>query len=91
MSGFFQGLWFPRPLHRRFQHESSGQAEAAGTFLERPRHQAPLRPAQGVLRLQLVTQQLSLIHRLLQTEPLVHEGWLLQDDSDWTHKHKQTV
>jgi len=87
LSGVFQGVWFPRPLHRRVQHESSGQAKAAGAFLERPRHQAPLRPAQRVLRLQLVTH-----HTLINTNSiqLVHEGWLMQEDTDRTCTHKHT-
>lgn len=48
-----QGVWLPRALHRRVQHESAGQAKASGKVLERPRHQAPLRPTEGLLCLLL--------------------------------------
>lgn len=48
-----QSFWLPRPLHRRVQHESSRQAEASGKVVERARHTAPLRPAEGILRLRL--------------------------------------
>ena len=93
-----QGVWFPCPLHRCVQHESSGQAKAAWTLLERPRHQAPLCPAQGVLRLQLVTHthhQLSLSLCLTHThthtlQQYTASTWRLDDTDDRTYTHKHT-
>lgn len=46
-----QDLRLPCPLHRRVQHGSWCQTEAPGPVLERPRHQAPVRTTQRLLRL----------------------------------------
>jgi hypothetical protein len=43
-----QGVWLPRPLHRRLQHEPLGEAETAGPIVERAGHPPPLRSAEGI-------------------------------------------
>lgn len=48
-----QDLRLPCPLHRRVQHGSRRSAEAPGPLLERPRHPAPVRPTQRLLRLRI--------------------------------------
>lgn len=48
-----QGLWISCPLHGRVQHESSGQAKTPGKVVERPGDSAPVRAAEGILRLLL--------------------------------------
>lgn len=43
-----QGVWLPRPLHRRLQHEPLGEAETAGPIVECAGHPPPLRSAEGI-------------------------------------------
>lgn len=48
-----QNIWVPRSLHWRVQHGTGGPAEVAGPVLERPGHQTPVRPPQGLLCLRI--------------------------------------
>lgn len=50
---FSQGVWVSCPLHGRVQHESSRQAKTPGKVVERPGDPAPVRAAEGILRLLL--------------------------------------
>lgn len=51
-----QDLWLPPPLHGCLQHRPRGSPEAAGEIMERPRHPAPLFPAQGLLCLRIASR-----------------------------------
>lgn len=46
-----EGVWFPRALHRRLEHEPFVTPEAARPVVERPRDPPPLRSAQRLLLL----------------------------------------
>lgn len=43
-----KGVWLPRPLYWRLQHEPLGQTETPGPVVERAGHPPPLRSAEGI-------------------------------------------